>query len=97
MTVSNLRCEVLYDLYINIVEDNYLIDCAEDKSDDLLRCLKLLENPQCLEDPDCVCRDLILYKRHMPCEDLTIECSDLTLTVVYPTACTNSINLNITY
>jgi len=97
VTVSNLQCEILYDLYINIIEENYLIDCAEDKSDDLLRCLKLLENPDCLEDPDCICRDLTLYKRHMPCGGTVVDCTDLTLEVVYPTACTDSINVNITY
>lgn len=100
VTVSNLQCELLYEIYINILEDNYLIDCVDDRSEELLRCLTLLENPDCLEDPDCICNDLILYKRHVSCSEQgvqSIECANLTVSVDYPQFCSEPLNLNISY
>ena len=88
VTVNNLRCELLYELYINITEEKYLVDCVEDKSDDYLRCIKLLENQECLSQ-DCLCDNLKLYRRHEPCQETEQTCNIFMLLINSPVCVTS--------
>lgn len=78
------------------MEDKYLTNCIEE-NDELFRCLKLLENTECLDDPDCVCDSLVLYKRHTPCKEITIQCSEFTGQVIYPQFCQEPLTAQINY
>jgi hypothetical protein len=97
VTVNNLACALVYDLYQDIMDKNYLIDCHESKAQEYIRCIKLLSQDTCEIDLDCYCDEFNLYEQTNICNPTVITC-DLQITVNTLTqtgGCTEPIILNI--
>lgn len=97
VTVTNLACSLVYDLYQEILDKNYLINCHESKADEYIRCIELLSSQGCDVDLDCLCNDFSLYEVPGICNPTVIDCDlQLTVNVLTQTAgCTTPIVLTL--
>lgn len=97
VTVSNLACSLVYDLYQDILDKNYLVNCHESKAHEYLRCIELLSSQGCDIDINCLCDDFTLYEVPSICNPSEVICDlQLTVNVLTQTAgCTQPIILTI--